>query len=143
MKIINLKQLYPFIESNYFCEVSDEIANCLMKFRRQEHAANERKRVHRAYYSLDAGNGIENEIVVLVLSPEEIYERKLIKNELYAAINRLPKKQAQRIYAYFFLGFRKSEIARQEGVEQSAVGRSIESGLKKMEKYIKIYKKFT
>lgn len=55
----------------------------------------------------------------MVLSPEEIYERKLSRQELYAAINCLPEKQAYRIYAHYFLGIRKTEIARIEGANKS------------------------
>jgi RNA polymerase sigma-70 factor (ECF subfamily) len=74
---------------------------------------------------------------LLVLSPEEIYERKMSKQELYAAINSMPEKQAKRIYAHFFLDMSKAEIARIEGVSKSAVTHSIEQGLKSIEKFLK------
>jgi hypothetical protein len=67
-------------------------------------------------YSLDADDGIERDVVLLVLSPEEIYSRKVNEQELYAAVSRLPEKQAKRIYAHFFLGISKAQIARIEGV---------------------------
>jgi RNA polymerase sigma-70 factor (ECF subfamily) len=73
----------------------------------------------------------------MVLSPEEIYERKMSKQELYAAINSMPEKQAKRIYAHFFLDMSKAEIARIEGVSKSAVTHSIEQGLKSIEKFLK------
>lgn len=104
MKKINLRDYYPFYKSDLFVEVTDEIAELFKQFNRKEHADFERRRVHKAYYSLDADDGIEKDIVLLVLSPDEIYERKLSNQELYAAINSLPEKQAKRIYAYFFLG---------------------------------------
>jgi len=65
------------------------------------------------------------------------YERKLSKQELYAAINSLPEKQAKRIYAHFFLGMSKAEIARIEGVNKCQVSRSIEKALKNIEKFSK------
>lgn len=137
MKIINIKSYYPFVESDYLCEVSDEIADMLKQFKRKDHAEYERRRVHRAYYSLNADDGIENRTVFLTLSTEEIYEEKQAKQMLYAAINKLSKKQANRIYAYFFLGLKIIEIARFEGIEQSAIGQSIQRGLKRLSKILK------
>jgi len=137
MKRINLRDYYPFYHSDFFVEVTDEIVEQLEQFNRKEHADFERRRVHRAYYSLDAGDGIERDIILLVLSPQEIYERKLSNQELYAAINSLPEKQAKRIYAHFFLDMSKAQIARIEGVDPSSIKESIERGLKRMEKFLK------
>jgi len=137
MKKVNLRDYYPFYQSDFFIEVADEIAELFKQFERKEHADFERKRVHRAYYSLDAGDGIERDVILLVLSPQEIYERKLSYQELYAAINCLPEKQAKRIYAHFFLDMSKAQIARTEGVDSSSVKESIERGLKRMEKFLK------
>lgn len=137
MTKINLRDYYPFYQSNYFLDVADEIAELFKQFRRKEHADYERRRIHRAYYSLDAGDGIERDVILLVLSPHEIYERKLTNQELYAAIKSLPEKQAKRIYAHFFLDMSKAQIARIEGVDPSSVKASIERGLKRMEKFLK------
>lgn len=119
MKRINLRDLYPFYKSDIFVEVPDEVAELFKQINRKEHADFERRRVHKAYYSLNAEDGIEKDVVLLVLSPEEIYERKLSSQELYAAINSLPDKQAKRVYAHFFLDMSKSQIARIEGVQQT------------------------
>ncbi len=137
MKKVNLRDYYPFYQSDFFIEVADEIAELLKQFERKEHANFERRRVHRAYYSLDAGDGIERDVILLVLSPQEIYERKLSYQELYAAISSLPEKQAKRIYAHFFFNMSKAQIARIEGVDSSSVKESIERGLKRMEKFLK------
>jgi RNA polymerase sigma-70 factor (ECF subfamily) len=137
MKRINLRELYPFYEYDFFLEVSDKLAELLKLLKRKDHADREYRRFHRAYYSIDADDGIEKDIILLVLSPEEIYERKLSNQELYAAINSLPEKQAKRIYAHFFLGMSKAEIARIEGVNKSTVTRSIEQALKSMENFLK------
>lgn len=137
MKKINLRDLYPFYKSDFLIEIADEVAELIKQIERKEHADYERIRVNKAYYSLDADDGIERGIVLLVLSPEEIYERKLSKQELYAAINSLPEKQAKRIYAHFFLGMSKAKIARIEGVNKCQVSRSIEKALKNIEKFLK------
>lgn len=85
MKIINLRDYYPFYQSDCFTEVLDEIVDLFTQFNRKEHSDYERIRVQKAYYSLDAGNNIEKDVVLLCLSPEELYERKLSKQKLYVA----------------------------------------------------------
>ncbi len=100
---INLRDLYPFYKSDFLIEIADEVVELIKQIEQKEHADYERIRVNKDYYSLDADYGIERDIVLLVFSPEEIYERKLSKQEIYAAINSLPEKQAKRIYAHFFL----------------------------------------
>ena len=134
---INLRDYYPFYQSDFFVEVADQIAELFKQIARKEHADYERRRVHNAYYSFNANDGIEKDIVLLVLSPEEIYERKMSNQELYAVVNSLPEKQAKRIYAHFFLDMSKAEIARVEGVSKAAVTHSIEQGLKRIEKFLK------
>ncbi|MPM23483.1 hypothetical protein SDC9_69957 [bioreactor metagenome] len=137
MTRINLKDYYPFYKYDSFTDVTDDIADVLKLFERKDHADYERKRVHKAFYSLDADDGIERDVVLLVLSPQEIYERKLTNQRLYAAINSLPEKQAKRIYAHFFLGMSKAEIARTEGVDPSSVRETIEKGLRHIEQFLK------
>lgn len=57
--------------------------------------------------------------------------------QLQAAIASLPPKQGNRIYAHYILGMNKSDIARIEGVDESAVRDAIARGLKNMEKFLK------
>lgn len=137
MERINLRDLYPFYEYDLFLEVTDKLAELLKLLNRKDHADYERRRAHKAYYSLDADDGIERDFTLLVLSPEEIYQRKLSNQELYAAINSLPEKQAKRIYAHFFLNMSKTQIARIEGVRESAIRDSINRGLNNIENFIK------
>lgn len=134
---INLRDYYPFYKSDCIIEVEDEIAELFKQYNRKEHADFERRRINKAYYSLNTGDGIEKEIILLVLSPDEIYERKMSKKELYTAISSLREKQAKRIYAHFFLGMSKAEIARIEGVNKATVTHSIEKALKSIEKFLK------
>lgn len=136
MKRINLRELYPFYDEDFFMDVTEKIDELLKILKRKEHAENEYRRKYKAYYSLDF-DGIEKDIILLVLSPEEIYERKLNRQELYAAINSLPEIQAKRLHAHFFLGMSKTEIARVEGVNKSNVSRTIDHALKNIEKFLK------
>lgn len=137
MKKINLREYYPFYNNDFYLEVTDKLADLLKLLNRKEHADYEYRRFHRAYYSLDANDGIEKDITLLILSPEELYEKKLSRQELFAAVNSLPEKQAKRIYAHFFLCMSKSEIARIEGVSKAAVTNSIEKALISIEKFLK------
>ena len=134
---INLRDYYPFYTSDFFLEVADEIALYLKRFELDEKAYRLRTYRHKAYYSLDRNDGIEHDAIFLSLSPEEIYERKVTKQEIYAAINNLSDKQAKRIYAYFFLGMSKAAIPKSEGVRESTIWESIERGLRNIKKFLK------
>ena len=92
---------------------------------------------NKAYFSLDAGDGIEHEALFVALSPCELYERKVTAQELRAALNALPDTQGRRVYTHYILGLSKTEIARAEGVAKSRVSESIERGLRNMEKFLK------
>ena len=137
MKKINLRDYYPFYISDYFIEVSDEVAMLLQDFKRHEVAYQRRTYRHRAHYSLDRGDGIEHDILFVSLSPCEIYERKITSEQLHTAIASLPDKQAKRIYAHYFLGMSKAAISKAEGVHESTVREAIERGLRNIEKYLK------
>lgn len=54
---------------------------------RKEAAYRLRTYRHKAYYSLDCGDGIEHEAIFFALSPYKIYERKVSMQELYAAMS--------------------------------------------------------
>ena len=137
MKIVNLKDYYLFYTSDYLIDISDEIAELLQELERQE--ATYRRRIYRnkAYYSLDRNDGIEHDVLFSDPSPCEVYERKVMLEQLYKAISSLPEKQVKRIYAYYFLGMSKAAIARAEGVGKTAVGESIARGLKGIRKFLK------
>lgn len=131
MKIINLREYYPSLyTSDYFIEVPDEVENVFITFKQREAAYQSRKYYNKAQYSLDRDDGIESHILHRELSPDEIYERKLMTKRLHAAIDALPDKQARRIYAHYFLGVSKSTIAKAEGVNEGTIRRSIQRGLR-------------
>jgi RNA polymerase sigma-70 factor (ECF subfamily) len=137
MERINLKELYPFYQTDSFILVSDDVAEFFREFERAEHAAYERRRAHKAFYSLDTDDGIEDDIIIVALTSCELCERKATYQELYAAINRLPEKQAKHIIAHYFLELSETQIACIEGVSQSAVAHSIEHGLRQIKKFLK------
>ena len=66
---------------------------------------------------------------------EMILEEKQFREQVYAAVMKLPEKQAKRIYARYYLGMAVNEIAEVEGVDPSRVRDSIRRGLKQLGKY--------
>ncbi|MFP3156504.1 sigma-70 family RNA polymerase sigma factor [Lachnospiraceae bacterium ZAX-1] len=137
MKKINLKDYYAHIPTDTYIDIPDEVFDVFEVHRKKEQAYQSKIRYHKAYYSLDRGDGIEHSALFVSLSPDEIYERKLTSEQLHAAIATLPDKQAKRIYAHFFMNMSKAAIAKAERVNKSQVTRSINRGLAQIEKFLK------
>lgn len=57
MPTINLCKYYPFLKEDCFVEISDEIAEAFLLTKRQEDNYHHRAWYHKAYYSLDRGDG--------------------------------------------------------------------------------------
>lgn len=53
MQKINLRDYYPYYQSDFFLDVADEIAFSLKRFDLLEQAYRLRRYRHKAYYSLD------------------------------------------------------------------------------------------
>ena len=137
MKKINLKDYYPFYQGDCFIDVPDELADLLGHYEAKEATHSRKLRFHQACFSLDRNDGIDRKIIYVSRSPEEIYERKLTREQLHAAMETLTDKQAKRIYAHFFLGLSKADIARNEGVGRDLITRSIQQGLSRIRQYLK------
>ena len=135
MKEINLRDYYPHYATDRFVEVPDEVFAILEDFKRQEESYQRSLRRYKAFYSLDADNGIEKGILFEQPSPFELLEQQRMIALLYQGLATLPEKQSQRIYAHYFLGMSKTAIARQEGCDPSSVRDSIKRGLVRLEKF--------
>lgn len=137
MKKINLRELYPeYYDTNVFVDVPDDVLMVIAEETRAEATAQRKKYRHRAHYSMDCDDGIDQAAVHQPLNPETILEDSQRRKELLAAIMTLPPKQARRIYARFYLGLDVAEIARKEGVAPANVYASIQHGLSKLRKKI-------
>jgi RNA polymerase sigma-70 factor (ECF subfamily) len=132
-----LRDFYPHYRNDTFIEAADGVERLLREFDLLESAYLRRLYRHKAHYSLDRGDGVENTALCRTPSPAEEYERKEALTELYAAIASLPDKQAKRIYAHFFLGMSKAEIARAEEVSAFTVRQSIVRALASLRKKLK------
>lgn len=139
MKEINLRDYYPHYATDRFVEVPDEVFAILEDFKRQEESYQRSLRRYKAFYSLDADNGIEKGILFEQPSPFELLEQQRMIALLYQGLATLPEKQRQRIYAHYFLGMSKTAIARQEGCDPSSVRDSIKRGLVRLEKFFEVF----
>ena len=136
MTIINLKDFYFWYTHDEYIEVSDEVAAVLWGDVRCEAAFAERVRYHKAYYSLDHNEGLGYAVCLHEPTPHELLERMERFCHLWNALNSLPEVQGRRVDAHLILGMSYREIARAEGVDKSAVRRSVCSGIAQMRKYL-------
>ena len=133
MQKINLRDLYPDVyKTDAFVDVAEEVLAAIQSQKQADAAYERRKFRHKAHYSLDREDGIENDALARTLTPEEILEQKQLREEVYATLTQLPAIQARRIYARFYLGMTVAEIARIEGADRRRVWDSIRRGLKKL-----------
>lgn len=137
MTTINLRDVYPFYNTDLLVEVPDEVADALVEAKREEENARRRMYRHKAQYSLDRGDGIEHNALFLSPSPAELFEEKLEIEALYAALSTLPPKQGRRVYAHYILGMSNAGIARAEGITERNVRESINRALRSMKTFLK------
>lgn len=117
---------YPFYQDDVWIEITDDLAAQLKQWEREE---SNRQRKRRRYHDYSFSDFQERCMKYECFAPDELYERKLTRQQLHAAISTLPDKQAKRIYAYCVLGISMAKIAAAEGVSYVAVRSSILRGL--------------
>lgn len=140
MKTINLKDFYISLYTHdCICEVPDEVAELLAHFKAREQSQIRQRYKHKAHYSLDRDDGIENDALFFAPSAQEVYERKADRMALYLALQNLTDKQLRRLYACFFLDMSYAKIARLERVDESTVRKSINGALVRLSKIIDFF----
>jgi RNA polymerase sigma factor (sigma-70 family) len=132
MATINLRDFYPWIKQDEYVDITDEMLEAMKAADRQESAYKRRTYRYKAHYTLDMGDGIENECIIKPETPEEIYIRAEATRELFAAIGKLTKIQQRRLFAYYFEGMKSRQIAEMEGVSHRSVTQSVKAALKKL-----------
>ena len=151
MQTINLKKYYyPLCRQDTYLTVSDEVAEALLLMRREENNHARKVWYHKAYFSLDCEDGIENEAIGWAQpSPEDYVVEKEAQAEyaelirrLYEAISSLPPTQARRVHARYMLGMKVKDIAAMEGITPSQAGKSIHAALRRLRRYF-IRRKWT
>ena len=108
----HFRELYRDVyTTDFFVDVTEEVMETIRAAERAE-AAYERKMYrYKAQYSLDCENGIENAVLLKPQTPEIVLEEKQFQEQVYAAVMRLPEKQAKRIYETRFLAVGKTDIS--------------------------------
>lgn len=135
MHIINLRKHYPHYTEDIFIEVSDEVYEVILLSIRQKNNYDSRMYYHKAHYSLDCGDGIENDALHRMPSPEEIFMQKVSMEQLYKALNALPPQQAKRVYERYINQKKNVDIERAEGVHEASTRQSVIRGIENLRKY--------
>ena len=135
MTTINLRELYPWYTEDTFIEVSDEVAAFLEEDKRLQINYAQYIRDNKAFYSLDAGDGIEAEALNLPEQPDEVLERMELERLLQEALAQLTPAQRRRVLAHFVEGRSQLEIAASEGVVKSTVSEAISRGRKNLTEF--------
>lgn len=129
---INLKDFYPFYPKDEFMDIPDDLAAELFQWERDDRSRGRKARRQNAYFSLDRNDGTEKQISFVSRSLEEEYELKITNEELHYALSRLPRAQAERIYAHYVDGVSSVDIAHSEHISKSAVNASISRGMRRI-----------
>ena len=137
MTTINLKDFYAWYTHDEYIEVSDEVAAELKADKLYEAAYQRRTTRNKAQYSLDCDDGIEYSACLHEPTPQELLDRMELFVHLWNALNSLPEVQGIRVEAHLILGKSYRQIAREQGVDKSAVRHSVKSGKAAMRKYLK------
>jgi hypothetical protein len=144
MQLINLRKYYfGLYKEDVFIEVTDEVAEGLVELRRYEDRKNRRMFRYKAYFSLDAGNGIESSALdwnqpspeELMLEKEAEEHHALMLRRVQASFALLTPTQARRIQARYIDKRKFKDIAADEGISQGGIHGSIEDGLKKIKNH--------
>ena len=137
MKIINLRDYYPFYSTDVFLEVSDEVASFLEDEKRLQINYAQYIRDNKAFYSLDAGDGIEAEALNLPEQPDAALERMELERLLKEGLAQLTETQRRRLLASVLDKMTSVEIAAAERVSKASVGESINRAIVRLEKILK------
>ena len=125
---------YEFVTGEVLkIEVEDALGEVLLEFDRQE--KNNDRRETRRHMSLD-GMDFEGEWFVSSEDTEGVALCRDDMGRLAQALRRLSPEQQELILKVYFKGMRIVDIAREEGVGESAVRDRIRRIHKKMKKYL-------
>lgn len=137
MKFIDLRKEYPHLDSTYSeYPVSYKIDAVFEEYRLAEQALEKRRTRNGDVVSLDSDPGIEAHIADHQPGPEDETIKHIQNEALYKALRSIPRKQVERIYAYYFMNMTLDEIAEAEGVYKSAVRKSIMLGKQKLKEIL-------
>lgn len=146
MTVINLrKYYYPLFKTDVFVEVPDEVADALLHLQREENNRKSRMFYHKAYFSLDCDDGIENDAIGWAQPSPEDYmiqaeneaAHELLLLHLQEAITTLTPTQARRLHMRYMLGMKFRDIAATEGISPTQACASVRGAVKRLHNYFK------
>jgi DNA-directed RNA polymerase specialized sigma24 family protein len=119
-------------------EITDELIDCFETFRKED------ERQRKSIMRNEANITIENaEYKGLIFEPyasaEDLAIRNEEKNEIMMAISSLSKTEATRFVLNVVQGYSTWELAKMQGVYQTAVYNSIKAAKSKMKKVLKYF----
>ena len=83
MQKINLRDLYPdTYKTDVFVDVTEEVLAAIRGHQQDDAAYERRKFRHKAHYSLNREDGIENDAIKRPIIPEEVLEQKQLREEV-------------------------------------------------------------
>ena len=146
MTVINLKRYYyPLVKTDEFVEVPDEVADALLHLRREENNRKSKMFYHKAYFSLDCEDGIENYAIGwaqpspedYMIEAEEEAAHELLLEHLREAIGQLTPTQARRLHMRYMLQMKYREIAEAEEISPTQASDSVRRAVKRLQRYFK------
>ena len=146
MTIINLrKYYYPLYKTDVLVEVPDEVAEALLHLRREDNNRTSKIWYHKAYFSLDCEDGIENCAIgwaqpspeQLMIQAEEEAAHESLLEHLREAIGQLTPTQARRLHMRYMLQMKYREIAEAEGISPTQASDSVRRAVKRLQRYFK------
>ena len=130
-------ELLPILYKRSVVEVPEEVALLLREYELLEEAHRIRTYRYKFFYSLDYEGGIERHLASLDQeTPYDILEQCYDTEMLYKGLASLSEKQRNRIHAHYFLDMSRTAIAKAEDINESNVRKSIEHGLRNLEKFL-------
>ena len=128
-----MKITYHFTDRTVEIDVPQEWADFICELDRQEY--NIEHKETRRHCSLEAYNLDEN-LIPSGSNPEEEVFREMEYEALDAAIAQLIPRQQRLIRQVFFEGRTYTSIAREEGVDESAIRHAVGRALKRLKKLL-------
>jgi len=136
MVTINLRDFYYWYTHDNIIDVPEDVAAELRTGKRQHNAQGCARRRNKVL-SLDTEDGISNIVSTYSTdNPEAVLEMKERYCCLCRALNKLPIVQGRRLEMRYLCGMGTDEIARAEGVSESAVKYSLSRALANMKWYL-------
>lgn len=128
-----MKIKYAFATETIEVEISEKDANIIVDLDRQEYNVNHKET--RRHCSLDAFNLDD----ALFPSDDNVEAEVAVKDEnrrLHAAIAKLSPRQRYLIRQVYFEGRKYTDIAREEGVDRTAISHATDRALKRLKKFL-------